>query len=97
MEFKFLGQFYDSPYGVAFRRDKLFGQRNNEEGCDTMKNLFEKGIAEGMLKDLPIVILFSIFFGVLISVVRDHILGFVDLNEQLIRRTAEAGWDALKR
>lgn len=97
MEFKFIGQFYDSPYGVALRRDKIFAQKNSEDGCDTMKNLFEQGIAEGMIKDLPIVILFALFFGTLISVARDHILGFIDLDEQLIQRTAEACWDAIKR
>ena len=97
MEFKFLGQFYDSPYGVALRRDKIFAQKSSEDRCDTMKNLFEQGIAEGVIKDLPIVILFALFFGTLISVARDHILGFIELDDRLIRQTAEACWDALKR
>lgn len=97
MEFKFLGQFYDSPYGVALRRDKIFAQNGGEGRCESMKNLFEQGLAEGAIKDLPIVILFAIFFGTLISVTRDHILGFINLDEHLIRQTSEANWDALKR
>ncbi len=97
MEFKFLGQFYDSPYGVALRRDKIFAQKGSDDRCDTMKILFEQGIAEGVIKDLPIVILFALFFGTLISVARDHILGFIDLDGQLIQRTSEACWDAIKR
>lgn len=97
MEFKFLGQFYDSPYGVALRRDKIFAETSSNDRCETMKTLFEQGLTEGIIKDLPLVILFALFFGTLISVARDHILGFIDLDEQLIRRTAEACWDALKR
>lgn len=97
LEFKFLEQFYDSPYGVAMRRDKIFNQRSSEQRYDTVKNLFEQGVADGVIKDLPIAILYALFFGTLVSVARDHTLGFVELNEDLIRRTAEASWDAIKR
>jgi hypothetical protein len=30
-------------------------------------------------------------------VARDHTLGFIELNDDLIYRTAEASWDAIKR
>ena len=96
LEFKFLEQFYNSPYGVAMRRDKIFNQKSSEQRCDTVKNLFEQGIADGVIKDLPLAILFALFFGTLASVVRDHTLGFVELNDDLIRRTAEASWDAIR-
>ncbi len=97
MEFKFLGQFYDSPYGVALRRDKIFAQTNSEDRCDTIKGLFEQGIAEGVIKSLPIPTLFALFIGTLISVARDHILGFVHLDEHLMQLTADACWDAIRR
>ena len=96
LEFKFLEQFYNSPYGVAMRRDKILNQKAGEQRCDTVKSLFEQGIAEGVIKDLPLAILFALFFGTLASVVRDHTLGFVELNDDLIRRTAEASWDAIR-
>ena len=96
MKFKFLGQFYDSPYGIALRRDKIFAPQEATNRCETMKSLFEQGIAEGAIKDLPIPILFALFIGSLISVARDHILGFIELNEQLIRRTTDACWDAIQ-
>jgi AcrR family transcriptional regulator len=95
MKFKFLGQFYDSPYGVALRRDKVFARQENASRCETMKNLFEQGIHEGMIKNLPIPILFALFFGGLTSVTRDHILGFIELDEGLILRVADACWDAI--
>jgi TetR/AcrR family transcriptional regulator, repressor of fatR-cypB operon len=97
MEFKFLGQFYDSPYGVALRRDKIFSQKSNEDKWDTMRQLFEQGIVEGVIKDLPIPVLFAFFLGILISVARDHINGFIDLNGHLLQRTADACWDAIKQ
>jgi AcrR family transcriptional regulator len=97
LEFKFLEQFYYSPYGVAIRRDKIFNQRSSEQRYDTVKHLFEQGVADGVIKDLPLAILFALFFGTLVSVARDHTLEFVELNEDLIRRTAEASWDAIKR
>ncbi len=97
LEFKFLGQFYDSPFGVALRRDKIFG-RSDDQNCGmTMKTLFEQGVAAGEIKDLPIPVLFGLSIGSLISVTRDHILGFVSLDEVLIRRIADACWDAIKR
>jgi AcrR family transcriptional regulator len=97
MEFKFLCQFYDSPYGVALRRDKIFSQTHNSHGCETIKSLFEQGMTEGAIKDLPIVILFALFIGSLISVTRDHILGFIDLDRHLLQQMADACWDAIKR
>lgn len=97
MEFKFLGQFYNSPYGVALRRDKIFAETNSNDRCETIKSLFEQGVAEGTIKDLPLAIIFAIFFGILTSVARDHIAGIFDLDERLSRRTAEACWDALKK
>ncbi len=61
------------------------------------KSLFEQGIAEGLIKDLPVVVLFALFIGSLISITRDHILGFIDLNGHLLQQTADACWDAIKR
>lgn len=97
LEFKFLGQFYDSPYSVALRRDKIFAQTNHDNGSETIKSLFEQGIAAGIIKDLPIVLLLAFFIGSLISVTRDHIFGFIELDEPMMRQMADACWDAIKQ
>jgi len=97
MEFQFTCQFYDSPYGLALRRDKIFSENNNHGGCESIKSLFEQGIAEGVIKDLPIVILFALFIGSMISATRDHILGFIEFDQHLLRQMADACWDAIKR
>lgn len=94
LHFRYLEQFHNSPYGVAFRRDKLLG---NEKHCNVFRELFEQGIAQQVLKDFPLPMLFALVFGSLVSVARDHILGFVVLDESLIARTVEACWDTVRR
>lgn len=94
LDFRFLEQFFNSPYGVAHRRDKLLGTR---DGCDMFRTLFEDGIAQQVMKELPLVILFDLAFGPILAVARDHILGFITLDDTLISRTVEASWDGVRR
>lgn len=94
LHFRYLEQFHNSPYGVAFRRDQLFG---NERHCNVFRELFEQGMAQQVLKDFPLPMLFALVFGPLLIVVRDHILGFIKLDESLITRTVEACWDTVRR
>lgn len=95
-EFRYIEQFHNSPYGVAFRRDRMLGQAENE-GCGIYCDLFKQGVAQQVIKDLPLVLLFDLAFGPTISVARNHILGFIQLDDELIRLLAEACWDAMKR
>jgi AcrR family transcriptional regulator len=94
LDFRYLEQFHNSPYGVVHRRDKIFGEADEQ---DVYRELFEKGVAQQVIKELPLVVLFALAFGPLITVARDHILGFVVLDEALIRQTIAACWDGLKR
>lgn len=94
LDFRYLEQFHNSPFGVEHRRDKILGEK---EGCDIFRDLFENGIALQVIKDFPLVILFALSFGPLLPVARDHILGFVTLDEALITWTIEACWDGIKR
>ncbi|MGB9081446.1 MAG: TetR/AcrR family transcriptional regulator [Desulfuromonadaceae bacterium] len=94
LDFRYIEQFHNSPYGVEHRRDKIFGEK---EGCDVFRDLFEEGISQQVLKELPLVILFALAFGPIVTVTRDHILGFVTLDEVLIALTMEACWDGIKK
>lgn len=94
LDFRFLEQFFNSPYGVVCRRDKLLGTK---EGCDVFRELFEDGVAQQVMKELPLVILFALAFGPLLAVARDHILGFVMLDDPMIDLTVEACWDGVRR
>jgi AcrR family transcriptional regulator len=94
LDFRYLEQFHNSPYGVEHRRDKILGEK---EGCDIFRELFETGVSQQVIKDLPLVILFALSFGPILAVARDHILGFVILNDVMITRTVDACWDGIKR
>ena len=94
LDFRYLVQFHNSPYGVAFRRDNILGQKRN---CNVYRELLEAGVDEQVIKNLPLVILFALAFGPLLTVARDHILGFISLDDSLIARTVEACWDGIRR
>ena len=92
MVFRYLEQFHNSPYGTAYRRDRIFGKG---EG-DLYRMIFEEGVAQQVTKDLPLVCLFALTFGPLLAVARDHILGFIELDEALITQFTLACWDSIK-
>lgn len=94
LDFRYLEQFHNSPYGADHRRDKILGKK---EGCNVFRELFEEGVAQQVTKDLPLVILFSLFFGPLVTVARDHILGFIILDDSIVSQVVDACWDATKR
>jgi len=92
--FRYMEQYHNSPYGVSLRRDKILSKR---EDRDIFKNLFEQGIAQQIIKDLPLIMLSALAFGPLVALVRDHTLGFIILDDTLIAQTVEACWDGIKR
>jgi AcrR family transcriptional regulator len=97
MEFRFVEQFHDSPYGVAVRRDRLFADRDERRDSDILKELYEDCKTEQVIKDLPLPVFFALSFGPLMNVARDHILGFIRLDYHLIDKIAGACWDSVKR
>lgn len=92
--FRYLEQFHNSPYGAAFRRDKCLRETGNK---DIYKVLFEQGISQRVIQDLPLLVLVALTFGPLISIMRDHALGFITLNDSLIEKIVASCWDALKQ
>jgi TetR/AcrR family transcriptional regulator, repressor of fatR-cypB operon len=94
LHFRYMEQYFNSPFGITRHRDKLLGKSGNP---DLLKEIFEEGVSQQILKDFPFVILFSLAFGPMIILIRDHILGFITLDDLLIRQITEACWDAIKR
>lgn len=94
LEFKFIEQYHNSPYGVAFRRDRILGHPDKKS---LYLALFTQGVELGIIKDLPLVVLCDLAFGPIVSVARNHILGFIQLDQVLISQIVEACWDSLKR
>lgn len=94
IDFRYVEQFHNSPYGVACRRDKILGKK---EKRDVYVELVEEGVSQQVMKDLPLLILFDIAFGPIVFAMRDHIFGFVILDDILIARIVEACWDGIRR
>jgi AcrR family transcriptional regulator len=94
LHFRFMEQYYNSPYGTSLRRDK-FLEKSSER--DAFMDLFKQGIARQVLKDLPIFVHAALTFGPLISLLRDHTLGLIVLDDALITKSIEACWDGIKR
>lgn len=92
MDYQFLEQFHHAPFGAAYRRDKVLARK----GSDILADLFEEGRREQIVKDLPDPALFALGFGPLVNLIRDHILGFIRLDEALEEKTIRACWDAVR-
>jgi AcrR family transcriptional regulator len=92
--FSYMEQYFNSPYGISLHRERLLGKSNNH---DILMDIFDQGIEQQILKELPKAVLFSLAFGSMIILMRDHILGFVTLDDSLIKQVTEACWDAIRR
>lgn len=99
-QFKFIEQFHHSPYGAAFRRDRILGPVAAVDEtckCNLYRELFNEGVARQVIKDLPMPVLFDLAFGPIVFTARNHILGFIRLDLQLIKQVVAACWDGLSR
>lgn len=94
LHFRFLEQYYNSPYGISLRRDKIL-RRSNEKSI--FMDLFEEGINSTVMKPLPLEILAALSFGPLIVLARDSSFGLIEMNEDLIKKSVEACWDGVAR
>ncbi len=88
-EFRYLEQYHNSPYGVAFRRNLILGEGGTRA---PYHQLFQEGVAQKAVRDVPLVVLFALTFGPLLAVARDHILGLVILDDRLLVQIVEACW-----
>ena len=94
MDFKYIEQFQNSPYGEAHRRNRIFASAGQP---DIFMELYEKGAAQQVLKKLPPAVFFNLAFAPIIWSVRDHILGMVQLDMSLARLIVASCWDSLKK
>lgn len=91
VEFRFLEQFHNSPFGVEHRREKMLG--GNKDLCG---RIVAEALEQKLIKELPHSMLFALLFGPLIFISRDHILGFFTLDDSLIQQAIDSCWNAVK-
>ena len=93
LHLRYLEQYHNSPYGVSRRQDIML---NRSKEPNILSDLFLEGIEGNVLKDFPLPVLFALTMGPLRDLVRDHILGFINLDDETIRKAIEACWDAIR-
>ena len=93
LDFRYMEQYHNSPYGASLRRDRILGKTGNKS---IFKDLFEEGIINHNVKDLPIIMLFALAFGPMFFLARDHTLGLIKLQDTHIMQAAAACWEAIE-
>ena len=93
-EFKFLEQYYSSPYASEEKHAKFLQPEANEPP-NPFVSLFAN-INKKNQQKLPLPLYLAMTFGPVIFVLRDALSGHVDLDDVLIEQIAAASWRALE-
>jgi AcrR family transcriptional regulator len=93
VKFRFIEQFYNSPHGMACRRDRILAKK----GDNVITDLLEQGRQQQVIKDMPQPILMALAFGPLIDICRSHVQHYFTLDEATTSRMLEACWEAIRR
>ncbi len=94
-EFKFIEQFYNSPYGTSLRREKLFCNCGDTGQDLPLEQVFAAGQAQQVIKELPLAALIALAIGPIVFLVKDSIAGLIQLDQTTINNTLAACWDAI--
>ena len=93
LEFKFMEQYYNSPFGTEKKRERFF-EDTLVSGCDMPFHRLFKGDS---FKDLPLPILHALAFGPVVFAVRDHLSDIQLLDEDHVQNLVEGCWDAVRK
>jgi AcrR family transcriptional regulator len=93
LDYRFGEQFYNSPYGVEYRREKLSNRTDHYDFCS---ELYDKGRKDQIIKDVPLAVFFNLAFGPIFWALRDHSTGFITLDEKLTQVIIASCWDSIK-
>lgn len=93
-EFKFLEQYYHSPYGIDKKREKLLLDNTEGRQSPFIKLFFNESSND--IKRLPVPVLHALAFGPILFLIRDALAGLVELDETVIIQVADGCWDAIR-
>jgi len=96
-DFKFIEQFYNSPYGTTLRREKIFCNCGAANQQLPLEQLFAFGQAHLVIKQLPLAALIALSIGPIVFLIKDSIAGLIQLDEATLDKTLAACWDAIKQ
>jgi len=93
-DFKFLEQYYSSPYSIQTKR-ATFSHEDPTEPVNPFVKFFS-GSTRGTIKKLPLSLYLAMIFGPATFLLRNSLSGPVTMDDALIQQTAEASWNAIK-
>jgi AcrR family transcriptional regulator len=93
-DFKFLEQYYSSPYSIQTKR-ATFSDEDSTEPVNPFVKFFSGG-TRGTIKELPLSLYLAMIFGPATFLLRNSLSGLVTIDDELIQQTAEASWNAIK-
>ncbi len=93
-EFKFLEQYYHSPFGIDKKREKLLLDNTTGRQSPFIK-LFLDGSGKE-IKLLPFQVLHALAFGPILFLIRDTLAGLIEMDDTVIAQVADGCWDAIK-
>ncbi|MCF8075643.1 MAG: TetR/AcrR family transcriptional regulator [Desulfotignum sp.] len=93
MDFKYFEQFHYSPFGEAHRRNRIFKSAGQP---DIFMELYERGLAQQVIKNLPPTVFFNLAFAPIVWSLRDHILEMVAIDDSLAELLVTSCWDSVK-
>ena len=72
-------------------------KQNQFESHQFVTNLLQRGIDEGIIKNLPLPILTAFAFIPIITFVKYHINGLLKMDEKQIQESTEIAWNTIKK
>ncbi len=93
-EFKFLEQYYHSPFGIDKKREKLLLDNATGRQSPFIKIFLDSSGKE--IKFLPLQVLHALAFGPILFLIRDTLAGLVEMDDTVIAQVADGCWDAIK-
>jgi TetR/AcrR family transcriptional regulator, repressor of fatR-cypB operon len=94
-EFRFLEQYYHSPYGLEKKRAKISLEDKTKLPAPLRKFFF--GDLDDSVKKLPWPVYQALIFGPVTYLMRDSLTGLVTLDDDMVQSLTRACWDAIKK
>ena len=91
VRFAFAEQFANSPLVAGICKDALM------ELFKPMLDLFERGKAEKVFKDIPLEIFQAFTFSPLTGLIKEHLSGVIVLDKKMLAKTFDLAWDAVTK
>lgn len=96
----FMEQFIDSPIGARHRKESMLALQTDPDFKPfifPVNRILQDGLKQGVVKDLPMIILASLTLPPLTFILKNTEQGVLELNDEYIESIAQSCWAAVRR